>query len=88
MPFAVFGELVHLEAGQLIPDGKMLINGGDIVVSRGHCVPGTEYPEPPPVDFRESLGACHFMDQMPVNVENGRSSLDFLNHMGIPDLVK
>jgi hypothetical protein len=39
-------------------------------------------------DTAKSLGACNFMNEMPIDIENLQSSLKPFNHMLIPNFIK
>jgi hypothetical protein len=84
----ILGQLIDLVPGKLILNGKMLILGRDVVV---RCSHGKLWPEDrnsPPVDTGESLGTGNFMDQVLVNIQYRRSSLDLFHHVGVPNLIE
>ncbi len=84
----VLSELVDLEPGKLVPDGKMLIHRGDIVIGRRNRILRAENRYAPPVNSGKCLWTGHFVDKMPVDIKDAGSAFDFFNNMGIPYFVK
>ena len=88
MVFAVLDQLLYLDAGQLLFDRQMLIDGGDIVVGGGNDLYRTEDFDTTPLQSFEGLRTRDLMNKMAVDIEHGGPAFDGSDDVTVPDLFK
>src|SRR5690606_27574250 len=79
------GEGVDLVTGDLVPDGALLLHGGDVVVGRKQRLLRTEYLQSPCPKSRKGLGTGYFMAEVAVDIELRGTLLYCGNHVCVPD---
>jgi hypothetical protein len=81
------GQGLDLLARLRIGDALGAIGGGHIVIGHRQSEVGAAHFAPGSTQALERLGAGHFMDEMAVDIEDGRFARLFLHQMRVPDLV-
>src|SRR6476619_6651951 len=85
MIFTILYKLVNLQSRQLVADGKVLVDGGHIMICRCYHLCRPEYFHSSFFNTCKCLRACYFMNKMFVDIQNVRTVLDRLNHMPVPN---
>ena len=84
---AIFFEGLELQFGVLIEDGKCAIGGGNGVIHNRESEVGAANRAAFGAKTGESLGRGAFMNQVPVDINDGGLPVFFANGMGIPDFM-
>lgn len=85
---AVPVEHFHLQSRQGFLDGQVLVFGGHVMIGRGNDLFGSEYLQTSFFQSFKSLGTGYLVNEMFINVQNRRTVLNGLDHMGVPDFFE
>jgi hypothetical protein len=84
---AVFLQGVKLQLGVVIKDGKRAVGRGYGMVHHRERQIGTADLAAFRAQSRERLGRSALVDEVPVDIDDGRLAQVFANHVGVPDFL-
>ena len=84
----ILGQRVNLLGRDGVCDGLVLVVGGCVVVGHAEDVVGTETFQSTGSHAVESLGRCHLVTVEAVDIQLGRTVVDNLYDMLVPNLIK
>ena len=85
--FCVLGERLNLNAAFFLGNAMASVGGGHIVVNHGKSAFRMAHLAARLAQALEGLGGSHFMDQVPIDIEQAGAIVGFVNQMVVPDLV-
>jgi hypothetical protein len=85
---AVLSQGLDLMTGECFANGKVLINGGHVVICRGRCAGRVENTYAALTKAIECLWTGYFVNEVAVNVQGVGIAFGTLHNVGVPDLVK
>ena len=83
----VLGQGFNLDAAFFLGNALAAVGGRHIVVDHGQGALGVAHLAARQAQAFKGLGGGHFMDEMPVDIEQAGAILCLVNQMIVPDLV-